>query len=238
MTGLIRHPEPAISALSRRTMLRGNRRGRAGWRCGGAAPHVAGPALPCRSIRRRVSRPIWSTSPASIPRLRFDIRYATTDNFMGRVLYPVARAVTQRPAGRGAVSRADPRRGGGIWPADLRRLSSLAHHQDDVGRNPARQNANSSADPASGSRHNRGCSIDLSLHRDGVEVTMPSPYDDFTPAALSQQHRCACGGARGEPDAGRLGWWPKASCRLPMNGGISIGPIGGVTRSWMCRWKM
>jgi D-alanyl-D-alanine dipeptidase len=39
------------------------------------------------------------------------------------------------------------------------------------------------ADPATGSRHNRGCSIDLSLHRGGVEVAMPSPYDDFTPAA-------------------------------------------------------
>ncbi|MFM6852989.1 MAG: hypothetical protein ACKOUM_02790, partial [Sphingopyxis sp.] len=32
------------------------------------------------------------------PRLLFDIRYATTANFMGRVLYPVARAMAQRPA--------------------------------------------------------------------------------------------------------------------------------------------
>ena len=29
------------------------------------------------------------------PRFRFDIRYATPANFMGRVLYPVARAVAQ-----------------------------------------------------------------------------------------------------------------------------------------------
>ena len=31
------------------------------------------------------------------PRLRFDIRYATANNFLGRILYPVARAMAQRP---------------------------------------------------------------------------------------------------------------------------------------------
>lgn len=32
------------------------------------------------------------------PTLRLDIRYATTHNFMGRVLYPQARTFLQRPA--------------------------------------------------------------------------------------------------------------------------------------------
>ncbi len=41
------------------------------------------------------------------------------------------------------------------------------------------------ADPAKGSRHNRGCAIDLTLFdlATGREVQMPSPYDDMTERA-------------------------------------------------------
>ena len=38
------------------------------------------------------------------------------------------------------------------------------------------------ANPKRGSKHNRGCAVDLTLHRptDGIEVAMPSGYDEFT----------------------------------------------------------
>jgi len=38
------------------------------------------------------------------------------------------------------------------------------------------------ADPAKGSRHNRGCAVDLSLFdlKTGQEVKMPSEYDEMT----------------------------------------------------------
>jgi len=38
------------------------------------------------------------------------------------------------------------------------------------------------ADPAQGSRHNRGCAVDLTLFRlsDGGAVEMPSLYDEMT----------------------------------------------------------
>ncbi len=41
------------------------------------------------------------------------------------------------------------------------------------------------ADPSKGSKHNRGCAVDLSLYdlRTGREIVMPSPYDDFTDKA-------------------------------------------------------
>ena len=41
------------------------------------------------------------------------------------------------------------------------------------------------ADPAQGSRHNRGCAVDLTLYdlRTGKPVTMPSTYDEFSPRA-------------------------------------------------------
>ena len=41
------------------------------------------------------------------------------------------------------------------------------------------------ADPAKGSKHNRGCAVDLSMYDLGTgrEVEMPSAYDEMTPRA-------------------------------------------------------
>lgn len=116
------------------------------------------------------------------PRLRLDIRYATPANFMGRVLYPVARAVAQRPVAA-ALAKVQTRAeaaGYGLLIFDAYRPWRITKAMWDQTPPESREFV---ANPANGSRHNRGCSIDLSLHRDGVEVVMPSPYDDFTPAA-------------------------------------------------------
>ncbi|WP_172449828.1 M15 family metallopeptidase [Porphyrobacter sp. HT-58-2] len=116
------------------------------------------------------------------PRFRFDIRYATSANFMGRVLYPVARAVAQRPVAE-ALSRVQTRAeavGYGLLIFDAYRPWRITKMMWDETPPEKREFV---ADPRTGSRHNRGCSIDLSLHRDGAEVAMPSPYDDFTAAA-------------------------------------------------------
>jgi D-alanyl-D-alanine dipeptidase len=116
------------------------------------------------------------------PRLRLDIRYATRANFMGRVLYPVARAVAQRPVAE-ALSRVQTRAeaaGYGLLVFDAYRPWRITRAMWEQTSPEKREFV---ADPRAGSRHNRGCSIDLSLHKDGIEVAMPSPYDDFTPAA-------------------------------------------------------
>ncbi len=116
------------------------------------------------------------------PRLRFDIRYATNDNFMRRVLYPVARAMAQRPAAE-ALSRVQTRaerEGYGLLIHDAYRPWRITKMMWDETPEAQREFV---ANPATGSRHNRGCAIDLTLHRGGVAVEMPSPYDDFTPAA-------------------------------------------------------
>lgn len=116
------------------------------------------------------------------PRLRLDIRYATPANFMRRVLYPVARAVAQRPVAE-ALARVQTRaeaEGYGLLIFDAYRPWRITRMMWDETPPERREFV---ANPSAGSRHNRGCSIDLSLHRGGVEVAMPSPYDDFTPAA-------------------------------------------------------
>jgi D-alanyl-D-alanine dipeptidase len=116
------------------------------------------------------------------PRLRLDIRYATSANFMGRVLYPMAKAVAQRPVAA-ALSRVQTRAeaaGYGLLIFDAYRPWRITRAMWEATPPAQREFV---ADPRTGSRHNRGCSIDLSLHRGGVEVAMPSAYDDFTPAA-------------------------------------------------------
>ena len=116
------------------------------------------------------------------PRLRLDIRYAGAANFMRRALYPVARAVAQRPVAE-ALSRVQTRAQGagyGLLIFDAYRPWRITRAMWEQTPPEKREFV---ADPRTGSRHNRGCSIDLSLHRGGFEVTMPSPYDDFTAAA-------------------------------------------------------
>ncbi len=116
------------------------------------------------------------------PRLAFDIRYAGAANFMGRALYPIARAVAQRPVAE-ALSRVQTLAeavGYGLLIFDAYRPWRITRAMWEQTPPAQREFV---ADPATGSRHNRGCSIDLSLHRKGREVAMPSPYDDFTPAA-------------------------------------------------------
>lgn len=151
----------------------------------GCAGRSTGPALPALTMP---VDPAATAVPDLVdlsrfdPRFRFDIRYATRANFMNRVLYPVARAVAQRPVAQ-ALSKVQTRAeaaGFGLLIFDAYRPWRITRMMWDETPPQQREFV---ADPRTGSRHNRGCSIDLSLHRDGVEVTMPSAYDDFTPAA-------------------------------------------------------
>jgi D-alanyl-D-alanine dipeptidase len=146
------------------------------------------------------------------PRLRLDIRYATANNFMHRVLYPVARAVAQRPVAE-ALARVQTRAeaaGYGLLIFDAYRPWHITRAMWDQTLPAKREFV---ADPATGSRHNRGCSIDLSLHRDGVEVAMPSPYDAFTPAAYRSY---AAAPAAALAASGMLECWMTAEGFVPL----------------------
>lgn len=118
------------------------------------------------------------------PTIRLDIRYATADNFLGRAVYPEARAFLQRPAAE-ALVRAHRRlktKGYGIVVFDGYRPWSVTKIFWDATPEGKKQFV---ADPAKGSRHNRGCAVDLSLYelRTGRMVQMPSEYDEMTERA-------------------------------------------------------
>jgi len=116
--------------------------------------------------------------------IRLDIRYATPNNFTGHAVYPVARAFLQRPAAE-ALLRAQAKLRGmgyGLVVFDGYRPLSVTRLFWNLTPKAKRKFV---ANPAKGSKHNRGCAVDCSLVRctTGEEVPMPSPYDDFTEKA-------------------------------------------------------
>lgn len=119
---------------------------------------------------------------AAIPGVALDIRYATANNFMKTVLYPEPAAFLRAPAARAlaAAQRDLQAEGLGLKVFDAYRPYSVTVAMWEPIRNP-----DYVADPAKGSRHNRGCAVDVTLVRpgDGAELPMPTPYDDFTPRA-------------------------------------------------------
>jgi D-alanyl-D-alanine dipeptidase len=114
-----------------------------------------------------------------IPR---DVRYATRDNFMHQKLYPVAKVFLRRPAAIALhdVERELAREGLGLKLFDGYRPYRVTVQMWKPIRNP-----DFVADPAKGSRHNRGAAVDLTLIdlRTGAELPMPTGYDAFTPKA-------------------------------------------------------
>jgi len=116
--------------------------------------------------------------------VRLDIRYATADNLVGRPVYPEARAFLQRPAAEALVrvNAALRTHGYGLLVFDGYRPWSVTKIFWDVTPPDKREFV---ADPAKGSKHNRGCAVDLSLYSldTGREVPMPSAYDEMSPRA-------------------------------------------------------
>jgi D-alanyl-D-alanine dipeptidase len=118
------------------------------------------------------------------PTIHLDIRYATANNFVGRPVYKEARAFLQRPAAEALVRahRALAAQGYGIVVFDGYRPWSVTKLFWDVTPEDKKEFV---ADPSQGSRHNRGCAVDLSLYEraSGREVEMPSGYDEMTERA-------------------------------------------------------
>ena len=119
------------------------------------------------------------------PTIKLDIRYAGTNNFMGTPFYDEARAFLQRPAAKALVrvNRKLKPLGYGLVIHDGYRPWYVTKMFWDA--SPVEDRKLYVADPATGSRHNRGCAVDLSLYdlKTGEEVQMTSGYDEMTERA-------------------------------------------------------
>jgi zinc D-Ala-D-Ala dipeptidase len=118
------------------------------------------------------------------PGIRLDIRYATAANFLRSPVYTQARAFLQRPAAEALrrVSASLATEGYGLIVYDGYRPWYVTKIFWDATSGEQHKFV---ADPAAGSRHNRGCAVDLTLYdlRTGQPVAMPSNYDEMTDRA-------------------------------------------------------
>ncbi|MEO7206775.1 MAG: M15 family metallopeptidase [Steroidobacteraceae bacterium] len=120
------------------------------------------------------------------PTIKFDIRYATSNNFIGFPLYERAAAYLQRPAAEalGRVERALAAQGYGLLIHDAYRPWFVTKMFWDA--TPESDHV-FVADPSEGSRHNRGCAVDLTLYdlKSGNAVEMTGRYDEMSPRSYA-----------------------------------------------------
>ena len=119
------------------------------------------------------------------PSIHFDIRYATANDFLGTAVYSQARAFLQRPAAD-ALLRVQQK----LKPLGYGLLIHDAYRPWYVTKifweaTPP-EGKIYVADPAQGSRHNRGCAVDLTLYdlATGKPIEMPGTYDEMSPRSF------------------------------------------------------
>ena len=120
------------------------------------------------------------------PTIKLDIRYATTNNFLSTPMYSQARAFMQRPAAEALVraNRELKKQGYGLLIHDAYRPWYVTKMFWDA--TPEDKHI-FVADPKEGSKHNRGCAVDLTLYdlKTGAAVQMPSGYDEMSERAYA-----------------------------------------------------
>ena len=115
------------------------------------------------------------------PTIKLDVRYATDNNFLSTPFYTSAKAFMQKPAAE-ALARVHKKlaeRGYGLLIHDAYRPWAVTKMFWEA--TPEKQRV-FVADPAKGSRHNRGCAVDLTLYvrKTGKPVEMVGGYDEFS----------------------------------------------------------
>jgi CubicO group peptidase (beta-lactamase class C family)/D-alanyl-D-alanine dipeptidase len=115
------------------------------------------------------------------PTIKLDIRYGSTRNFLNTPIYQQARALMQRPAAE-AVVRANSKLkalGYGLLIHDAYRPWYVTKIFWDA--TPDKDHI-FVANPQEGSRHNRGCAVDLTLYdlKTGVPAPMVGGYDEMS----------------------------------------------------------
>ncbi|HWE47362.1 MAG TPA: M15 family metallopeptidase [Caulobacteraceae bacterium] len=120
------------------------------------------------------------------PSIKVDTIYATTRNFMGIPIYEKGGAYMQRDAAQ-AVARASQelhKYGYGLWVTDAYRPWYATKMFWDA---TPPEDHNFVADPAHGSRHNRGCAVDLTLYdlKTGKPVEMTGRIDEMSARSIA-----------------------------------------------------
>ncbi len=167
-----------------------------------SATAQASAAIPLRPIAELRELALRATPPAESGEFRkpllielgtvkddpihLDIHYATANNFLGTPVYTEPRAFLQVPAAMALqrVAAKLKKQGYGLIVFDGYRPWFVTKIFWDATPPALHEYV---ANPSEGSRHNRGCAVDLSLYdlKTGQPVSMPSGYDEMTERAHS-----------------------------------------------------
>ena len=113
-----------------------------------------------------------------IPGVVLDIRYATTNNFTKEKIYNLSRAYARKPVAESLKEAQEEfkKQGLGIKIFDAYRPYAATVKFYEVYKDTTYV-----ASPYRGSRHNRGCAIDMTIYdlKTGKDLPMPTEYDSF-----------------------------------------------------------
>lgn len=109
--------------------------------------------------------------------IALDMKYATADNFLGQKVYDSARCFLRPKTAERLQNAAQAAQAKGYQLKIFDCYRPLSIQKKMWALHPGSPYI---ADPAKGSKHNRGGAVDLTLSKDGVEVDMGTPFDDFS----------------------------------------------------------
>ena len=118
----------------------------------------------------------------TVPGIVLDLRYATSNNFTHHIVYPSASAFARRPVADALSKIQGELKGKGIA---LKIFDAYRPYAVSLKFFAITPDTNFVASPKTGSRHNRGCAVDLTLIdlKNGQEIEMPTAFDNFTAKA-------------------------------------------------------
>lgn len=117
-----------------------------------------------------------------VPGVVLDIRYATTNNFTKEKIYNLAKAYARKPVAEALKKIQDELKIKGLG---IKIFDAYRPYKATVKFYEVYHDTTYVASPYRGSRHNRGCALDLTVIdlKTGNELPMPTEYDSFQKAA-------------------------------------------------------
>ncbi len=113
-----------------------------------------------------------------VPGLVLDIRYATTNNFTGEKIYNMAKAYARKPVAESLRKIQSDLKQQGLG---IKIFDAYRPYKATVKFYEVYHDTTYVASPYRGSRHNRGCALDLTIVnlKTGEELPMPTGFDSF-----------------------------------------------------------
>jgi zinc D-Ala-D-Ala dipeptidase len=113
-----------------------------------------------------------------VPGVVLDIRYATTNNFTNEKIYNLAKAYARRPIAQSLKKIQEELKPQGLG---IKIFDGYRPYKATVKFYEVYRDTTYVASPYRGSRHNRGCALDLTIIdlKTGKELAMPTEYDSF-----------------------------------------------------------